>query len=258
MADELSYFSSLESPQTRVRVTPTYQPPELKSPATNATNTSDNINPTSESDADSNSNSDQSSRALQADKFSLSSEAEQITAEDLRLIQKLAQRDREVKAHEAAHLAAAGRYANSGASFTYQRGPNGVNYAIGGEVSLDTSTPSDPRQALDKANQIRAAALAPSQPSGQDRAVAAQATQAAAQARANIAIERAETTAAALERTQGDDAESNPQGTDETENVSAGDSETTPQAQSGIQEYRNNSTNNPDTIDRNPSFSLEA
>lgn len=65
----------------------------------------------------------------------------------------------------------------SGASFTYQKGPDGVNYVIGGEVSISTSPGRTPDETIQRARQIRAAALAPADPSGQDRAVAAQASQ---------------------------------------------------------------------------------
>jgi len=62
-----------------------------------------------------------------------------------------------------------------------------VQYAVGGEVSIDTSKVSgDPVATLQKAQQIQAAALAPVQPSSQDRNVAARAAQMAVEARAEI------------------------------------------------------------------------
>ncbi len=76
--------------------------------------------------------------------------------------------------------------ATSGASFTYQRGPDGINYAIGGEVGIDVSAGRTPAETLAKAAIIQAAALAPAEPSGPDRAVAAKAQQMAAQARAEL------------------------------------------------------------------------
>jgi len=84
-------------------------------------------------------------------------------------------------------LSAAGGLATSGATFTYQRGPDGGSYAIGGEVKIDTSAGRNPEETIRKAQTIRAAALAPAEPSGQDHAVAAQATQMEAQARAEQA-----------------------------------------------------------------------
>lgn len=102
---------------------------------------------------------------------------------------RLKERDREVRQHEQAHLAAAGQYARSSASFEYERGPDGKNYAVGGEVSIDTSeVPGDPEATLQKAEQIRRAANAPASPSSQDRAVAAEAAAMAIKAR--IALSR--------------------------------------------------------------------
>lgn len=104
---------------------------------------------------------------------------------------KLAQTDREVRAHEQAHLAAAGPYARGGATFTFERGPDGRLYAVAGEVAIDTSpVAGDPAETLRKAEAIRAAALAPADPSTQDRAVAAAAAQMAAVAQAELAQQR--------------------------------------------------------------------
>jgi SprA-related family len=103
-----------------------------------------------------------------------------------KMIEQLAARDREVRAHEQAHAAVGGQYAGS-PTYTYQRGPDGVSYAVGGEVRIDTSPiPGDPEATLRKAEQIARAASAPADPSGQDRAVAAQAAKMAQQARIEI------------------------------------------------------------------------
>lgn len=110
-----------------------------------------------------------------------------LSLEQIKELEQLKARDREVRAHEMAHLAAAGGLAMSGASFTYQRGADGVNYAVGGEVKIDTSSGSTPEETIRKAQTIRAAALAPAEPSGQDFAVAAKAAQMAAEARAEQA-----------------------------------------------------------------------
>lgn len=108
-------------------------------------------------------------------------------------IQKLQSRDREVRAHEAAHVAAGGQHVTSGASFTYQRGPDGRLYAVGGEVSISTSAvPSDPQATLAKAEIVRRAALAPAEPSSQDLRVASDATRMASRARVDIAIQQRE------------------------------------------------------------------
>lgn len=106
---------------------------------------------------------------------------------DYQALRALQQRDREVRAHEQAHLSAAGRYAVSGANFDFQRGPDGRLYAVGGDVQIDASPiPGDPQATLEKAEALHRAALAPSDPSTQDRRVAAQASRMAAAARAEI------------------------------------------------------------------------
>ncbi|MDB6061294.1 MAG: hypothetical protein JWM78_1397 [Verrucomicrobiaceae bacterium] len=108
-------------------------------------------------------------------------------------VRELANTDRKVQAHEAAHAGVAGALAGS-KSFTYVTGPDGVRYAVGGEVSISFGeVPGDPEATLRNALQVRAAALAPADPSGQDYQVAAQAAQLAQQARQDLAAQRAET-----------------------------------------------------------------
>jgi len=108
-------------------------------------------------------------------------------AKDIRNLQI---RDREVKAHEAAHAAAGGAYAGS-PRYSYERGPDGKSYATGGEVSIDISPVSgDPEATMQKAQQVRAAALAPAQPSAQDMKVAQKAQSMAARARQEMVRER--------------------------------------------------------------------
>lgn len=93
-----------------------------------------------------------------------------------RQIAALAARDREVRAHEQAHMAVGGQYAGA-AKYQYERGPDGVNYAVGGEVPIDVGREANPQATIDKARTVRRAALAPADPSPQDRKVAALATQ---------------------------------------------------------------------------------
>lgn len=116
----------------------------------------------------------------------------QLDAKALALISKLKARDTDVRQHEQAHLAAAGGLATSGASYTYERGPNGVAYAVGGEVRIDTSPGNTPEETIARAHTIEAAALAPADPSGADRAVAVQAQQLEAQARAELAQDQSQ------------------------------------------------------------------
>ncbi|KAA0593552.1 MULTISPECIES: putative metalloprotease CJM1_0395 family protein [Azospirillum] len=96
-------------------------------------------------------------------------------------VQKLKQADTSVRQHEAAHQAAGGAHAG-GASFTFTRGPDGKNYATAGEVPIDVSPESEPAATVAKMEQVKAAALAPADPSPQDLRVAAQANAAKLQA----------------------------------------------------------------------------
>ena len=101
----------------------------------------------------------------------------QLSPEAQRVVSRLQQRDTEVRAHEQAHMAAAGGHATGGASYSYTRGPDGKQYATGGSVSIDTSpVQGDPEATLEKARTVRSAALAPGSPSAQDQSVAAQAS----------------------------------------------------------------------------------
>lgn len=98
-------------------------------------------------------------------------------------VEQLEARDREVRAHEMAHKNAAGQYATSGPTYTYQTGPDGQRYAVGGSVGIDLSPEETPEQTIEKMAVVRRAALAPAEPSSQDRKVAAQAAQIAMEAR---------------------------------------------------------------------------
>lgn len=112
---------------------------------------------------------------------------EALSQSDQLKIQQLKNRDIEVKAHERAHQSVAGGLAQGGASFTYTKGPNGVRYATGGEVHIDTSpVEGDPAATLKKAETIQRAALAPASPSAQDRLVASKASALAQSARADL------------------------------------------------------------------------
>ncbi len=105
-------------------------------------------------------------------------------------IRELAARDREVRSHEQAHAAVGGRYAGSPV-YEFVRGPDGVSYAVGGEVSISTSpVAGDPEATIIKAQQIRRAANAPAEPSAQDRRVAAEAALMEAEARAELRQEQ--------------------------------------------------------------------
>lgn len=122
-----------------------------------------------------------------------------LSPEDQAMVEQLKRRDREVKLHEQAHQSTGGQYTGS-ASFEYQRGPDGKRYAVGGEVSVDIGVADDPQATVQKARQIRAAALAPAQPSAQDRRVAAAAERMIASAQLQIRQDEAAAAKAELEQ----------------------------------------------------------
>ncbi|WP_337841704.1 putative metalloprotease CJM1_0395 family protein [Rheinheimera sp.] len=104
-------------------------------------------------------------------------------------VAELKARDQEVRAHEQAHAAVGGQYAGS-PSYEYQTGPDGQKYAVGGEVQIDISEiPNDPQATIAKMQQVKAAALAPAEPSGADRAIAAEASRRMQEARADLVSE---------------------------------------------------------------------
>ncbi len=105
------------------------------------------------------------------------SSRQSLSEEEQRQVAELQKVDRKVRQHEQMHMAAGGGLVTSGPSYRYTRGPDGKSYAVGGEVGIDTSEASSPEATLGKARQIRAAALAPPDPSAQDRQVAALAAQ---------------------------------------------------------------------------------
>jgi hypothetical protein len=181
--------NNINSNQRAQRATP------LSAPSTTAT-ANDDIN-----------RGNSSATSNQAATVKLSREAQS-------LVNQLQATDRKVRAHEQAHLAASGGLATGAPSYTYQRGPDGVSYAVGGEVSIDTSSGRTPEETLAKAEQVIAAALAPADPSGADQAVAAAASQRAQQARAEIVAQQIQ------ESNQGANLVSN-QGTDQGANQGA-------------------------------------
>jgi hypothetical protein len=117
---------------------------------------------------------------------------EPLTEEDQSRIRELESADRKVRQHEQAHMAAGGSLVTSSASYTYTQGPDGKRYATGGEVGIDTSEGRTPEETLTRARQIRRAALAPVDPSPQDRNVAAAASQMEMQALQEIAQQQQE------------------------------------------------------------------
>lgn len=110
----------------------------------------------------------------------------ELTPEEQDQVEKLKDRDAEVRRHEEAHARVGGPYAGS-PTYNFQTGPDGKKYAIGGSVSIDASpVDGDPKATIAKMEIVKRAALAPAEPSSQDRKVAAEADQAKLQAQAEL------------------------------------------------------------------------
>ncbi len=120
---------------------------------------------------------------------------QELSPEEKREVVELRKRDQQVKSHEQAHLSALGPYRTGPASFDYTTGPDGKRYAVGGEVPIDLSEASTPRETIKKAQTIRGAALAPADPSTADRRAAAEAASLESEARAELTREAEATNA---------------------------------------------------------------
>lgn len=118
-----------------------------------------------------------------------------LSAAEQRTVDKLQATDRAVRAHESAHQAAGAGLAG-GATYTYETGPDGRRYAVGGEVSINAGAERDPRATIAKMRQVVAAALAPVDPSSQDRAVASQARATMAEAERQLSQSQPKQTSA--------------------------------------------------------------
>lgn len=115
-----------------------------------------------------------------------------LTPEQEQVVAKLKARDAEVRAHEQAHISAAAGISASAPTFEYQTGPDGKQYAIGGEVTVSFVEVKDPKENIANAEAMLASALAPSQPSSQDMAVASSAEKIIADAKQELAEKEAQ------------------------------------------------------------------
>lgn len=128
-----------------------------------------------------------------------SADLTQLSEEQQQEVERLKERDREVRAHEQAHARAGGPYAGA-PSYEYQRGPDGRMYAVSGEVQIDTAPISgNPEATIVKMETVIRAALAPQEPSAQDSRVAAEARAAKAEAQAELREQKQEEASEAAE-----------------------------------------------------------
>lgn len=116
----------------------------------------------------------------------------ELSPDEQRQVDLLKKTDRDVRAHEQAHIAVGADLIRGGPSFTYEIGPDKRRYAVAGEVSIDTSPGRTAEETIPKAQHIQATALAPADPSAQDYRVAATASRMESGARVELAAQRAE------------------------------------------------------------------
>ena len=130
-----------------------------------------------------------------------------LTEVERQKVEELKRRDAEVRAHEQAHAAVGGAHAGA-PRFRFVRGPDGQFYAVAGEVTIDTSAvPGNPQATIRKMQQVKRAALAPQEPSAQDRRVAAEAERKILQARQQIREQENEKVRKAQEKKKRQEAE---------------------------------------------------
>jgi hypothetical protein len=117
---------------------------------------------------------------------------QELTEEEQKQVDELKKRDAEVRAHEQAHAAVGGSYA-SAPTYEFQTGPDNKQYAVGGEVQIDAApVPNDPKATIEKMDIVIRAALAPQEPSAQDKKVAAEAQKNRSEAQAALAKQQSE------------------------------------------------------------------
>lgn len=115
-----------------------------------------------------------------------------LTDAERQQVRELQRIDAEIRRHEEAHANVGGPYAGA-PRYQYVTGPDGKQYAVSGQVSIDASPiPGNPEATIQKLRIVQRAALAPAEPSSQDRQVAATAQRGILEARQELAQERAE------------------------------------------------------------------
>lgn len=118
-------------------------------------------------------------------------DGQELTEEEQQKVKEMKERHEEVRVHENAHKSAGGQYA-AAPTYTYETGPDGKRYITDGEVSIDIGEEKDPQATIEKMQVVKRAAMAPAEPSGQDRKVYQEANQKEAAARQELAEDKKE------------------------------------------------------------------
>ncbi len=100
------------------------------------------------------------------------------------LLRRLRDRDAKVRGHETAHIMAASGQVVGGATYQYQTGPDGRQYAVGGSVNISMgSSFGDDEETARRAATAQRAAMAAGDPSLRDMQAAMRASNLASRAR---------------------------------------------------------------------------
>ncbi|MEA3512530.1 MAG: putative metalloprotease CJM1_0395 family protein [Campylobacterota bacterium] len=107
------------------------------------------------------------------DYVELSTQGKNLDEKDFaRVLDKFKQKDSEVRSHEQVHASIGAT--TTPISYNYQKGPDGKMYAVGGSVRMETSIPTDPKEASFKLDKIADAATGSAEVSGADTTIAMQ------------------------------------------------------------------------------------
>lgn len=128
-------------------------------------------------------------------------DGQELTEEEQQKVKEMKERHEEVRGHENAHKSAGGQYA-AAPTYTYETGPDGKRYITDGEVSIDIGEEKDPQATIEKMQIVKRAAMAPAEPSGQDRKVYQDANQKEAAARQELAEDKKEEAKEKQEKTK--------------------------------------------------------
>jgi hypothetical protein len=183
LADGLGTADARSENNNRTAIEPVQNPSQTKQSAQDSASNGNKNSKQSKNSVDKVNISPEGKKAVEDE--SINSLSEEEKAE----VKTLEDRDREVRVHEQAHAAVGGQYAGA-PSYEYETGPDAKRYAVSGEVSIDVSEEENPEDTVEKMQIVRAAALAPSEPSSQDLKVAAEATQKESAARAQVSQEQ--------------------------------------------------------------------
>jgi len=127
---------------------------------------------------------------LQAQRSADGAQGDGLSDEEKAELKAMKERDAEVKRHEQAHARVGGRHAGA-PQYQYETGPDDRRYAVSGSVSIDVSpVAGKPKETIRKMDIVKRAALAPEDPSAQDRAVAVRAQQEKLQAQRELAEQK--------------------------------------------------------------------